>query len=82
MNWCDYIKPKYGQKTKMCHMDTDCFIIHVKTEYIYKDIVQDVETRSTIANTSNYIFKVILKTQQKFKGDRHNVFTEEIHKIA
>ena len=26
--------------------------------------------------------KQILKTQQKFKSERHNVFTEEIHKIA
>ena len=26
--------------------------------------------------------KSILKTQQRFKGERHNVFTEEINKIA
>ena len=26
--------------------------------------------------------KLILKTQQRFKSDRHNVFTEEIIKIA
>ena len=26
--------------------------------------------------------KVILKTQQRFKSERHNVFTEEINKIA
>ena len=26
--------------------------------------------------------KVILKTQQRFKSERHNVFTEEIKKIA
>ena len=26
--------------------------------------------------------KLILKTQQKFKSERHNVFTEEINKIA
>ena len=26
--------------------------------------------------------RLILKTQQKFKSERHNVFTEEINKIA
>ena len=26
--------------------------------------------------------KIILKTQQRFKSERHNVFTEEINKIA
>ena len=26
--------------------------------------------------------KVILKTQQRFKSERHNVFTEEINKVA
>ena len=32
-------------------MDTDSFIIHVKTEFIYKDVAEDVETRF---DTSNY----------------------------
>ena len=26
--------------------------------------------------------KTILKTQQRFKSERHNIFTEEINKIA
>ena len=26
--------------------------------------------------------KVILKTQERFKGERHNIFTKEINKIA
>ena len=26
--------------------------------------------------------KAILKTQQRFKSERHNVFTEEINKVA
>ena len=43
--WYDYIKPKYGEKAKLCYMGTDSFIIHVKTDDIYKDIAEDIETR-------------------------------------
>ena len=31
-------------------MDTDSFIVHVKTDDIYKDIAEDVETRSDTSN--------------------------------
>ena len=27
----DYIKPKYGDSVKLCYMDTDGFIMHIKT---------------------------------------------------
>ena len=36
--WCDSIKRKYQDKSKLCYMDTDSFIIHIKTEDFYKDI--------------------------------------------
>ena len=32
--WYDYVKPKYGKKAKLCYMDTDSFIVHVKTDDI------------------------------------------------
>ena len=35
--WCDYIKPKYQNNIKVCYMDTDSFIIYIKTEDFYKD---------------------------------------------
>ena len=41
--WHDYIKPKYQEKAKLCYMDTDSFIIHIKTEDFYEDIANDVE---------------------------------------
>ena len=49
--WYDYFKPKYGDKAKLCYMDTDSFIIHIITEDFYKDIADDVEIWF---DTSNY----------------------------
>ena len=50
--WYDYVKPKYSEKVKLCYMmDTDSFIVYIKTDDIYKDIAKDVETRFA---TSNY----------------------------
>ena len=150
--WYDYMKPKYGDNVKLCYMDTDSFITHIKTEDFYKDIANDVERRF---NTSNYevnrplptgknkkviglmkdelggkimtefvalrpktysyltddceedkkakgtkkcVIKrrlkfddykdcllnnqVVLKSQQRFKNERHDLYTEEINKIA
>ena len=42
--WYDYVKPNYGQNTKLCYIDSDSFIVYVKTGDILKDIAQYVET--------------------------------------
>ena len=152
--WYDYLKPKYGDKVKLCQMDTDSFIIHVETEDFYKDIANDVDkwfdtsaydkndnrplpigknkkiigkfkdalngkimTELCIPIAKTYAFitdndteikkandtkkcaikhmltfenykesvlkiKTILRSQLGFKSDGHNVYTEEINKIA
>ena len=49
--WYDYMKPKYGNDVKLCYMDTDSFIMSIKTNGFYKDIANDVEKRF---HTSNY----------------------------
>ena len=49
--WYDYIKPKCGDKARLCCMDTDRFIMYIKTEDFYKDIASDVER---LFDTSNY----------------------------
>ena len=41
--WYDFIKSKYGDNVKLCYMDTDSFIMHIKTEDFYKDIANNVE---------------------------------------
>ena len=49
--WYDYMKPKYNDNIKLCYMDTDSFVMNIKTEDFYKDITNDVEKRF---DTSNY----------------------------
>ena len=39
----DFIKPIYKDKARLCYMDTDSFVINIKTEDFYKDIASDVE---------------------------------------
>ena len=34
--WYDYIKPKYADNVKLCYIDTNSFIMHIKTEDFYK----------------------------------------------
>ena len=150
--WHDYMKPKYGDNVKLCYIDTDSFIMHIKTEDFYKDIADDVEKRFDTSNyevdrplptgknkkviglmkdelggkimtkfvaltpkhysyltddceedkkakgTRKYVIKrrlkfndykdcllnnqTALKSQQIFKNERHDVYTEEINKIA
>ena len=150
--WYDYIKSKYQDNAKLCYMDTDSFIINIKTEDFYEDIADDVKKRSDTSNyevniplptgknkkvielmmdklggkimtefdglrpeTYSYLFddgnsdkkakgtkkcvikrvltfidykdcllnnEIILKLQQRFKSEAHNVYTEEINKIT
>ena len=49
--WFDYMEPKHGNDVKLCYMDTDSFIMSIKTNDFYKDIANDVEKRF---HTSNY----------------------------
>ena len=48
--WYDYIKPKYQDNAKLCYMDTNSFIINIKTEDFYEDIANDVEKRFDTLN--------------------------------
>ena len=146
--WYYYIKPECKDKAKLWYMDTDSFIIHIKTDDFYEDIAGDVEKWFDTANYEEddkrplpvgkkkkviglfkdkleivglrakpyaYLMdddsekkiakgtkkcvikrdlmcknykdcllndKTILKSQQKFKSDYHNVYTEQIKKNA
>lgn len=48
----DYIVPKYGEKLRLCYMDTDSFVYHINRHHIYKDIARDAEKRLNISEYS------------------------------
>ena len=152
--WYDYLKPKYKGNAKLCHMDTNSFVINIFNEDFFENINNDVESwfdtfnydendkkpllmggnRKVIgmfkdelggkimkefcavrAKTYTYLMdddskkkkaegikrciikrrlmfenykdslfnnKTILKSQLRFKSLHHNVYTEEVNKIA
>ena len=49
--WYNYIKPKYGDRAKLCYTDTDSFTIHIITEDFFEDIADNVKKWF---DTSNY----------------------------
>ena len=49
--WYDYIKPKQGDRVKLCYTDTDSFLLHIITKDFYENIAVDVEKWF---DTSNY----------------------------
>ena len=77
--WYDYVKPKYNEKVKLCYMDTDRFIVYIKTEDIYKDIAEDVETRF---DTSNYELEFNSIDRQLPKGQNKKVIGLMNHELG
>ena len=150
--WYDYMKPRYNDDVKLCYMDTDSFVMHIKTNDFDKDISDDVDNRFDTSNhevkrplsigknkkviglmkdelggeiitefitlrpkTYSYLTdndkidkkakgtkkcvikkmikfddykkrllndKVILKSQQRFISNKHDVYTEDVNKIG
>ena len=48
--WYDYVKSEYGENATLCYMDTNRFTVQVKTNDIYKNIAEDVETTFDASN--------------------------------
>ena len=61
--WYDYAKAEYGGKAKLCYIDTHIFTVYIKTDDIYKDIAEDVETRFDASNDE--LDKPLLKDKIK-----------------
>ena len=51
----DFVKPKYSENAKICYMNTDGFIVHVKTDEIYKNGQIMKEFVRLRANTFSYL---------------------------
>ena len=49
--WYEYINSKYEDRANLCYIDTNTFIIYIKTEDFFEDISNDVEGWF---DTSNY----------------------------
>ena len=78
--WYDYVKPKYGTKAKLCYMDTDSFIVYIKTNYIYKDIAEGVETMfCTSSYELNRPLLLHYKDHNKAKGKKSVPEKENLH---
>ena len=60
----DYIKPKYGEKAKLYYMDTDSFLVYIKTDDIYKEIAKGLK-KSLILQIMNQTDKYL--TGKKYK---------------
>ena len=56
--WYDYVKAINKEKAKLCYMDTDRFMVYIKTEDIYVDITWD---------TSNYEQEIQLPKENNKK---------------
>ena len=57
--WYDYVKSKYGNRARFRYMDTDSFVINIKTKDFYKDIAENIKESF---DTSNYIYDRPLPT--------------------
>ena len=44
----NYVKPIYDENAKLYYMDTNSFIVHVKTDDIYKDVAKDLKKKLTL----------------------------------
>ena len=65
MFWYDYVKPKYHKKATLCYMD---IIVYIKTDDIYKDFVEDIETKFDTWNCeleNNFIERPLPKEEIK-----------------
>ena len=65
----DYLKPMYGDKIRLCYIDTDSFIMHIKTDDFYKDISADKDLWFDTSNfTKNYNRPLEIDKNKKVLG--------------
>ena len=95
----DYVNPKYREKAQLCFIDTDSFLVYIKTDHILalksaelNQLEREINylekyklavgSQEKIIKKFIKINKLILKSQQSFTSEKHNVFIEEVNKTA
>ena len=81
--WYDYLLPMYGENIKLCYIDTDSFIIYVKTDDFYKDISNDIDKWFDTSNYSKDIDRTLEKGKNKkvvgkFKDELGGLIMSEV----
>ena len=61
----DYLVKKYQDNITLCYMDTDSFILDIKTDDFYKDISSDVKKWFDTSNYNNNINRPLEKCTNK-----------------
>ena len=84
---------------KQCFIDTDSFLVYIKTDHILalksaelNQLEREINylekyklavgSQEKIIKKFIKINKLILKSQQSFTSEKHNVFIEEVNKTA
>ena len=75
---------KKGKDTKNCVIKSKLQFQNYKNSLVPDQIENKIDylAKNKIGVDSLKKNKLILKTQQRFKSERHKVFTEEINKVA
>ena len=77
--WYDHLKNKYNNKVELIYTDTDSLLIHVKTDDIYKDMLEDknlYDFSKYQINHPNYDIKN-KKVLMKFKDEMKSLIITE-----
>ena len=64
--WYDYMKPKYANNVKLCYMDTDSFLINIKTNDFYF-VIKIYPTTLKIGSILQIMKSIDLYQQEKIK---------------
>ena len=60
----DYVKPKYGGKAELCHVDTDSFTVYIKKKMIFTKSLQKMlkqDFKLQIFNQTDHFLKDKMK---------------------
>ena len=76
--WYDYLKPNYGEKAKLCYMNTDSFIAFIKRNDIYKGIAKSNQINERRIWRKNH--HKIASEDKKQKTQKSKLFNLKIKK--